>query len=82
MRVTKQAALDLVSNPPADGIIATVEARREAWTVPQLATLLSMSKSEIYEQVQEGKLPAMRIGTNIRLCPKTTAQWLRLRMTV
>jgi excisionase family DNA binding protein len=71
---TKQAA-----EIPAPAI---VESRREAWTVPELAKLLSMSKSEVYEQIQDGKLPALRIGTNIRLCPKVTGEWLRMRMTV
>jgi predicted DNA-binding transcriptional regulator AlpA len=75
-------ALILATMTPEEGLIATIEARREAWTVPQLASLLSMSRSEIYEQVKAGKLPAIRIASNIRLCPKMTGQWLRLRMTV
>jgi excisionase family DNA binding protein len=84
MRIKSVAKQTLIlgANTPAEGLIATIESRREAWTVPQLATLLSMSRSEMYEQVKAGKLPAMRIGTNIRLCPKTTGQWLRTRMTV
>jgi hypothetical protein len=50
--VSKQAAINLSSDPPADGIIAIVEALREAWTAPQIATLLSTSKSEMYEQIK------------------------------
>jgi excisionase family DNA binding protein len=65
----------------AEGLIEIVANRREAWTVPALAKLLSMSKGEIYEQVKSGKLPAYKIGTSIRLCPKLTAQWLRARLT-
>ena len=65
----------------AEGLIEIVAERREAWTVPQLAKLLSLSKGEIYEQVKAGKLPAIKIGTSIRLCPKLTSQWLRSRLT-
>ena len=54
----------------AEVLIEIVATRREAWTVPALAKLLSMSKGEIYEQVKAGKLPAFKIGTSIRLCPK------------
>jgi excisionase family DNA binding protein len=64
-----------------EGLISTVAAKREAWTVPELAKLLSLSKGEIYEQVKTGKLPAIKIGTNIRLCPKMTSEWLRARLT-
>lgn len=65
----------------AEGLVATVAAQREAWTVSTLAKLLSLSKGEIYEQVKSGKLPAFKIGTSIRLCPKLTSQWLRARLT-
>jgi excisionase family DNA binding protein len=64
-----------------DGLISSVAAKQEAWTVPELAQLLSLSKGEIYQQVKTGKLPALRIGTNIRLCPKITSEWLRARLT-
>jgi excisionase family DNA binding protein len=64
-----------------EGLIEIIADRREAWTVPQLAKLLALSKGEIYEQVKAGKLPAFKIGTSIRLCPKLTAQWLHSRLT-
>ena len=66
----------------AEGLISTVAEQREAWTVPALAKLLTMSKGEIYEQVKSGKLPAFKIGTSIRLCPKLTSRWLRARLTI
>jgi excisionase family DNA binding protein len=65
----------------AEGLISTVAAKREAWTVPELAKLLSLSKGEVYQQIKSGKLPAIKIGTNIRLCPKITSEWLRSRLT-
>jgi excisionase family DNA binding protein len=58
-----------------------VEARRSAWSVCELAELLNLSKVSLYELVKTGRLPAMKIGGSIRLDPKTTAAWLRGRLT-
>lgn len=59
-----------------------VEAHKTALTVQQLATILQCSKREIYRLVQEKRLPALKLGTLIRLDPGTTGGWIRSRMTV
>jgi hypothetical protein len=43
--------------------------------------LLQCSEDALYKQIKKGKLLAFRIGTCIRLCPRTTADWLRSRST-
>lgn len=58
--------------------LATVIARRKtALTVPELAKMLSVSKETMYRMIRESRLRVYRIGTAIRLDPKTTAEWLR-----
>ena len=55
---------------------------KSAMTVPQLAEILECSKSGLYAQIEEKRLPALKIGTMIRLDPGTVAEWIESRMTV
>ena len=64
-----------------DDLASIVEKKKGAWTAEQLASLLECSNQQIYNMVQKGKLPAYRIGSLIRFDPKTTATWLRQRLT-
>jgi excisionase family DNA binding protein len=59
-----------------------VEQHRGALTVPELARLLSLSEKLIYRLVRQGRLPAVRIGTSVRLDPAVTAAWIRGHATV
>jgi excisionase family DNA binding protein len=59
-----------------------VEDHDTALTVAKLAQILQVSTRQIYELVQDGRLPAIKVGTLIRLDPGTTATWIRSRMTV
>jgi excisionase family DNA binding protein len=74
-------ACDESQNPSRD-LVSVVESSEAAWTVQGLAKLLSLSPRGLYDLVESGSLPAYRIGTAIRLCPATTAAWLRERLTV
>jgi excisionase family DNA binding protein len=73
--------LDRIWAVAESSLVEIVEARRTALTVPELAKMLSLSKVSLYELVKTGRLPAMKIGGSIRLDPKTTAAWLRGRLT-
>jgi excisionase family DNA binding protein len=63
-------------------LVSVVASSDVAWTVSKLAKLLSLSSRALYDLVQSGSLPAYKIGTAIRLCPASTADWLRERLTV
>jgi excisionase family DNA binding protein len=63
-------------------LASIVASSDSAWTIPKLAKLLSLSSRGLYDLVQSGSLPAYKIGTAIRLCPASTADWLRERLTV
>jgi excisionase family DNA binding protein len=54
-----------------------IERRRKALTVPELASLLGISKRQVYTLVQGGHIPSYRIAGTVRLDPAQVAQWLR-----
>ena len=60
-------------------IIALIEARRGAWSAPDLAELLGCSGKHIYALAKAGRMPHLRIDGMIRFDPRATAQWLRER---
>jgi excisionase family DNA binding protein len=47
-----------------------------------LATTLGLSKQMVYEQIKSGKLPALQLGTTVRLNPRDVVDWLQERQTV
>jgi excisionase family DNA binding protein len=55
----------------------TIGARRKALSINEFADLLSLAPTTVYEMAKSGRLPCFRIGSTIRLDPKTTADWLR-----
>lgn len=58
-----------------------VESRRTAWTVEGLAEIMACSANTLYKQVKSGKLPAIRLGSLLRIDPKDAGQWIRSRTT-
>lgn len=72
---TKGKGGDLVQK--MNDLPAQIEARKKAWNLDDLADLLSVDRTTLYRMVRARRLPSYRIGTLIRLDPKTTANWLR-----
>lgn len=60
-------------------IIEQIEEREGVMTVEDLAAILNCSSKTLYKRIKKGKLPTIRIGSLIRLCPQTVAEWLRSR---
>ena len=54
-----------------------IERRRKALKVSELASLIGVSDSKIYEFIQQGHLEAYRLGGAVRLDPASVAKWLR-----
>ena len=54
-----------------------IERRRKALTVPELAGIIGISDSKLYEFIKQGHLPSYRIGGAVRLDPALVAKWLR-----
>jgi excisionase family DNA binding protein len=63
-------------------IADSIEQADHALTVPELSKLLNIHAITLYRMAQAGTLPCFRINSAVRLCPKTTAKWLRDRGTL
>ena len=48
----------------------------KALNAEQLADILGVSEITIYKQAKAGRIPSFRIGTCVRFCPKTVADWI------
>ena len=59
-----------------------VEEFGSAITVVQLAKILQCSRGQVYKLIDQNRLPALKVGTMIRLDPGTVAHWIRSRMTM
>jgi excisionase family DNA binding protein len=59
-----------------------VEDYGSALTVVQLAEILQCSRGQIYKLIENKRLPALKMGTMVRLDPGTVADWIRNRMTM
>ncbi len=62
-------------------LASDVEGFKAALTVRELSRLLSLSEKLIYRLIRQGKLPALRVGTSVRLDPAVTANWIRCHVT-
>jgi excisionase family DNA binding protein len=60
----------------ANNLIQSIRETKNAFSVRQLAQRLSMSPRTIYEHLERGSLPHLRIGKLIRLDPQAVADWL------
>lgn len=59
--------------------ISRIEGHPTALKVSTLAAFLNVTPKSLYGRIKSGTLPAMRLGSSIRLDPATTAAWLRAR---
>jgi excisionase family DNA binding protein len=56
-----------------------LENMTSALKAPELARILGMGHSAIYDLAGEGRIPHYRIGTSLRFDPMKIAAWLRER---
>jgi excisionase family DNA binding protein len=64
---------------PGCDLATRIERRTRALTAPELADLLGLGKTAIYDLAKRGGIPHYRVAGSIRLDPATTAAWLRQR---
>ena len=56
-----------------------IEAMDHAMTVKELAPMLRLSSTSLYNLAREGEIPSIRIGGSVRFDPHAIAVWLRAR---
>lgn len=68
---------------PTEGmtIVEQIAAKRSAFSLKEFAKLVGIDYNTAYDMTRDGRLPVMRVGSALRLDPKTTADWLRRRTT-
>ncbi|HEY4381910.1 MAG TPA: helix-turn-helix domain-containing protein [Acidobacteriaceae bacterium] len=47
-----------------------------AMTADELAAILGVSEITVYKHAKAGRIPSFRIGTCVRFCPQTVAEWI------
>ena len=62
-------------------ILEELRAKKKAWTIPELAEMLNVGRRTLYDEVEGGRLPALKIGTAIRINPSDALAWVEARMT-
>jgi excisionase family DNA binding protein len=58
-------------------LIQILESKQNALRVREVAELLGVSKTHIYEMVADGRLPSFRLGKSIRIDASDIAELLR-----
>jgi excisionase family DNA binding protein len=66
------------TNPPIS-LVEQIERIERALSVTEVARLLSLCRASVYRYIDAGIIPAIRIGTTLRVDPKALAQCLRQR---
>ncbi len=46
------------------------------YTIPEVARFLKISRSKVYGLVQQGLIPHVRIGKNVRITDRDLQAWL------
>jgi excisionase family DNA binding protein len=67
--------------PVVSKLADTVESYGSAITVNELAKILQCSRGQVYKWIEQKRLPAIKIGTMVRLDPSAVAAWIRDRVT-
>jgi excisionase family DNA binding protein len=79
MAIRETVVAEMVTISQEKSIVEQIAERRSALAIKELAQLVNLDYNTIHDLVKNGILPAMRIGSSLRLDPKTTAEWLRQR---
>jgi excisionase family DNA binding protein len=58
-------------------LASRIEKLPGALTASELATLLNMGKTAVYEMAATGRIPSIKIGATVRFDPSRTATWIR-----
>ena len=78
MSTGKIVALEREDGDPAD-LPTRLERMTGALTAPEIAKLLGMGRTVVYEMAAGARIPHYRLGTMIRFDPVQVAGWLRER---
>jgi excisionase family DNA binding protein len=75
----KKSAVVEMPAPGGKTIAEQIAEKRSALSLQEFAQLVGISYRTVFDMASDGRLPVMRIGSSLRLDPKTTAEWVRER---
>jgi excisionase family DNA binding protein len=85
-RSMRRVCVGEVTHPPnasattgGSDLASRIENWPGALTALELAALLSLGKTAVYEMAATGRIPSIKIGATVRFDPARTAAWLRDR---
>jgi excisionase family DNA binding protein len=58
-------------------LASRIEKLPGALKASELAELLNLGKTAVYEMAAKGRIPCIRIGATVRFDPSRTATWIR-----
>jgi hypothetical protein len=75
--------MNVIEMPSSQSDLASIIERKPGLlTVAQLKGLIAFGKTAIYDMVDAGEIPYLRIKSSIRFDPIVIARWLRERTVV
>ncbi len=63
--------------PTTSTLADQIEKTGHALTADELGAILAVSRITVFKMAKQGRIPNFRIGTCVRFCPRTVAEWLR-----
>jgi len=61
---------------PITSVRDKIAAHTGAMNAEELAEILGVSEITIYKHAKAGRIPSFRIGSCVRFCPKSVAEWI------
>jgi excisionase family DNA binding protein len=68
-------------NDKTGGLTDSLDGRRRALVVADIAELLNISERQVYKLVAKHRIPCFKIGGSIRFDPVAISAWLREKMS-
>jgi len=58
-------------------LASSAERLRQVWRVPEVARILDVSESRVYELIRQGILPSVRLGRQIRVDKEALDEFIK-----
>jgi excisionase family DNA binding protein len=73
-------SVDQQSKSKDTAVAKALRARQALLTTSDVSKLLGIHRETLYQWIRDGRIPAMRIGRNLKFDPAALAVWLEARV--
>ncbi len=74
----KTPGIETTGRPNQESILELVSRRKSLLTTKELAGLLGLAETTLFQWTKAGRIPSCKFGSAIRFDPSDIAAWLRL----